>query len=78
MLNGKVVGVWDFMADKKAVVKILLFEQAGNSDLPEIYSKAHQIGNFIADKEVVVKECSSMTPLPQRTAGGFMSPLKNC
>jgi hypothetical protein len=78
LLDGKVVGVWDFAADKKPFVKFLLFEQVENSTLTEIYSKAQKIGRFIADKEVTVKECDSMIPLPRRTAGGFMSPLKNC
>jgi hypothetical protein len=78
LLDGKVVGVWDFTADKKPSVKILLFEQVENSILTEIYSKAQKIGRFIADKEVTVKECDSMIPLTRRTAGGFMSPLKNC
>jgi hypothetical protein len=78
LLDGKVVGVWDFTADKKPFVKILLFEQVENSVLTEIYSKAQKIGKFIADKEVKVKECASMRPLTRRTAGGFMSPLKSC
>jgi hypothetical protein len=78
LLDGKVVGVWDFTADKKPFVKILLFEQVENSILTEIYSKAQKIGRFIADKEVTVKECDSMIPLKRRTAGGFMSPLKSC
>ena len=78
LLDGKVAGVWDFSGDKKPLVKFLLFEQAENSIKTEIHSKAQQIGGFIADKEVTVKECSSMLPVPRRTAGGFMSPLKNC
>ncbi len=78
LLDGEVVGVWDFTAYKKPFVKILLFEQVENSILTEIYSKAQKIGRFIADKEVTVKECDSMIPLKRRTAGGFMSPLKNC
>ena len=77
LVEGKVVGVWDFIADKKPAVKILLFESPENSTLTTIYSKAQQIGKFIADKEVTVKQCNSMLPLPHRTAGGFMSPLKN-
>jgi hypothetical protein len=77
LVEGKVVGVWDFIADKKPAVKILLFESPENSTLTTIYSKAQQIGKFIADKEVTVKQCNSMLPLPNRTAGGFMSPLKN-
>ena len=78
LLDGKVVGVWDFTADKTPLVKFLLFEQVENTALTEIYSKAQKIGKFIADKEVTVKECDSMIPLTRRTAGGFMSPLKNC
>jgi hypothetical protein len=78
LLDGKVVGVWDFAADKEPFVKILLFEQVENSILTELYSKAQKIGRFIADKEVTVKECDSMIPLTRRTAGGFMSPLKSC
>ena len=78
LLDGKVVGIWDFTADKEPFVKILLFEHVENSILTEIYSKAQKIGKFIAGKEVTVKECDSMIPLPRRTAGGFMSPLKNC
>ena len=77
LVDGKVVGVWDFIADKKPAVKILLFEHPEHSTLTTIYSKAQQIGKFIADKEVTVKQCNSMLPLPSRTAGGFMSPLKN-
>ena len=78
LLDAKVVGVWDFTADKKPVVNFLIFEQLENSVLTEIYSKAQKIGKFITDKEVEVKECDSMLPLTRRTAGGFMSPLKNC
>jgi len=29
-------------------------------------------------KEIQVKECDNMIPLTKRTAGGFMSPLKDC
>ncbi len=78
LLDGKVVGVWSFTADKKPVVKFLFFEQVENSVLTEVYSKAQKIGEFISDKEVTVTECSSMHPLTRRTAGEFMSPLKNC
>ena len=78
LLDGKVAGVWSFTADKKPVVKFLFFEQVENSVLTEVYSKAQKIGKFISDKEVTVTECSSMLPLTRRTAGTFMSPLKNC
>ena len=44
----------------------------------ELYNKAQRIGRFIFEKDVQVRECDSMTPLTERTAGGFMTPLKNC
>jgi hypothetical protein len=77
LFDGRIVGVWDFKEGKKQSVKFLLFEEIENSVLQEIRSKAQEIGKFIAGKEVQVKECDSMIPLPRRTAGGFMSPLKD-
>jgi len=76
LLDGRVVGVWDFAADTKPLVKIFLFEEVDGSVLGEIHSKARKIGKFMADEEVQVKECDSMIPLTRRTAGGVISPLK--
>ncbi len=45
--------------------------------LEEVYLKSRQIGQFIADAQVNVRRVSSMVPLGQRTAGAFMSPLKD-
>lgn len=78
LVDGRIVGVWDFLEDKKPKVKLYLFEDIERSILEEIYSGAFRIGEFIADKEVIIKECDSMVSLKQRTMGGFMSPLKNC
>ncbi len=77
LLDGKAVGVWDFKEGKEPAVKILLFEEIENSVLHEIRSKAQKIGKFISGKEVKIQECNSMIPLPRRTAGGFMSPLRD-
>jgi len=78
LLDGRVVGVWDFTEDAEPTVKIFLFEEAEGSVLREIYLKAQKIGKFIAEKEVQIKECNSMVPLTHRTAGAVMSPLKGC
>lgn len=75
LLDGRVIGVWDF---EEPFVKIFLFEDVEASTLMEIQSKAENVGTFISGKEVRIKECDSMIPLPQRTAGGVMTPLKNC
>ena len=76
LLDERVVGVWDFAEDVEPLVKIFLFEEVEESALGEIRLGARKIGNFIADKEVQVKECASMVPLTRRTAGGGVSPLR--
>lgn len=78
LLDGRVVGVWDFMEAGEPSVKLFLFEEVERIVLSEIYEKARRIGEFIAEKEVQIKECDTMMPLTQRTAGGIMSPLKDC
>lgn len=76
LLNGKVIGVWDFKEDKTAQVKLFLFEEVEKSVLKDIHTSAQKVGNFISGKEVKIKEFDSMTPLTKRSAGGFMSPLR--
>ena len=78
LLDGRVIGIWDFIEKMEPVIKIFLFEKAEKSVLEKILLKAHEIGKFIVGEDVSVKECKSMVPLTQRTAGGVMSPLKNC
>jgi len=78
LLDGRAIGVWDLIDDIEPVVKIFFFEKVKKNILSEVNFKAYKIGKFITDKEVQVKECDSMIPLTDRTAGGFMSPLRNC
>jgi len=78
LLDGRVVGVWDFAEDPEPIVKIFLFEEFERSVSRDIYSKAEEIGRFIADKRVLTRECESMVPLTSRPAGGVMSPLREC
>jgi len=78
LLDGRIIGVWDSAEYAKPLVKLFLFEKVEGDALKKIYLEAQRIGKFIADGEVRIKECSSMIPLTQRTAGGFMSPLKDC
>jgi hypothetical protein len=74
LLDGRVIDVWDFA---EPVVKLFLFADCESRVLREVYSKAQNIGRFISGKEVQLKKCDSMVPLTQRTAGGFMTPLRN-
>jgi hypothetical protein len=46
--------------------------------LDEIYCQAHRLGAFMTDRKPGVTWCEQMVPLPERTAGSFMSPLKGC
>ncbi len=75
LVDGRVVGIWDF---DEPLVKMYLFADMERAVCDSILSIAGDVGMFIADKPVRVKVCDSMVPLPQRTAGSFMSPLKNC
>jgi hypothetical protein len=76
LLDGRIVGVWDFEEAEKPLVKLYLFEKVERSVLSEIHSEAQKAGEFIAEKAVQIKECDSMVPLTRRTAGGIMAPLK--
>ncbi|HOI76968.1 MAG TPA: winged helix DNA-binding domain-containing protein [Methanofastidiosum sp.] len=73
--NGKIIGVWGFEEKPIPLIKIFMFEEDGRIS-KEIEKKAKEIGNFIYEKEVIVKKCDDMTPLDKRTTGGFMTPLK--
>jgi len=73
LLDGKIIGVWDF---KEPFIKIFLFSHVEVDITKKVEEKARSLGTFISGKEVKVKEYDSMIPLTQRTAGGFMSPLK--
>lgn len=74
LLDGKVLGIWDV---DQPFIKIFFFENLEGRVLRETYSKARSIGRFMTGKEIEVKECHSMVPLTQRTAGAIMSPLKD-
>jgi hypothetical protein len=75
LIDGRIVGVWDF---EEPIVKVFLFD-GGNADLlKEVSAKAKSMGAFICGHDVDVRVCGSMVPLPERTAGGVMSPLRDC
>ncbi|MFX1600315.1 MAG: DNA glycosylase AlkZ-like family protein, partial [Promethearchaeota archaeon] len=77
-LDGVVIGVWDTEETPKPMIKFHLFHPIGNELLNAIYFKAKKIGRFFFEENIDIKECESMIPLTERSAGGFMTPLKNC
>jgi hypothetical protein len=78
MLDGRVIGVWDFERHVEPTIKIYLLEKVSRDVLKEIHLKARKMGEFIAGKEAKLRECTSMTPLKDRPAGAIMSPLRSC
>ncbi len=76
-LDGVAVGVWDAEEKPEPLVKFHLFNSIKSELLDELYSQARDIGQFLFDSNVNIRKCEKMSPLTERTAGGFMSPLKN-
>ena len=75
LVDGRVAGVWDYSEKPGPTVKLLLFRQLEKRLLRVLETCARAMGRFIADQAVTVEMCDQMVPLPQRNAGGFMSPL---
>jgi hypothetical protein len=78
LIDGRIKGVWDVESAKEPIMKLYLFIKQKREMMKLIHRKAREMGEFITDKKVQIKECDAMTPLPKRTAGSFMSPLKDC
>ena len=77
LLDGRVVGAWDFEEAEKPLVKLHFFERVERSALSGIHTEARKTGEFIAEKAVQIKEYDSMIPLTRKNAGGFLAPLKD-
>jgi len=75
LVNGRVAGVWDFSDKLGPTVKLFMFYSPEKQVLRIVESRAQAIGKFIGDKAVTIEMCDQMVPLPNRNAGGFMSPL---
>jgi len=79
LIDGRVEGVWDVEEKPIPMVKVHLFGTWSSETMETMRNEAKRTGAFICDSAVVdVKVCSNMAPLDNRTAGGFMTPLKGC
>jgi len=74
LVNGRAAGIWDYSDSRE--IRFFLLEKAAKTTVRTVIRKAAEMGRFINDRDVSVRQVDRMTPLPQRTAGGFMSPLK--
>jgi hypothetical protein len=77
LLDGRVIGVWDIDGGKNPVAKLMVFEDVDEQMRREIRLRLGALGQFMAGGRIPIRESESMTPLPERTAGGFMSPLRD-
>ena len=75
LLDGQVVGIWDW---EEQLAKVFYLRDVEEEIRKKVHAKVAVMGKFITEKPVQVKACRSMVPLPKRTAGSFMSPLKDC
>jgi hypothetical protein len=77
LLNGKVVGLWDFERGDTPTIKLLHLRQLTAAIKKAIRKEALRLGVFMAEEEVKIIQRDRMTPLTDRTAGGFMTPLRD-
>ena len=76
LLNGRVVGIWDFEDAELPIVKVFYLNEVNNDCKKEIAAQAVKTGRFISGQDVQLQQCETMTPLTQRSAGSVMTPLK--
>ncbi len=77
LLNGRVIGVWDLIAEASQV-KLFLFATVDDEARAAIETAAQQIGRFMCRDNIALQWCATMQPLTRQPPGGVMSPLRNC
>jgi hypothetical protein len=76
LVDGKVLGIWDYKVMNNLEVKLYWFKKPAADIRKRAEDLARAQGRFISGQDVLVRTCARMRPLSQRTVGGFMSPLK--
>lgn len=76
LLDGQIIGIWDLTEKPEPQIKLYMLREI-DSNLNEIKRELKKLANFIIGKDVSTQICDEMTPLTERTMGGFMSPLKD-
>ena len=76
MVDGQVVGVWDYIGAAGSEVRFRLLDAVTEEIKRHIIDGLRRCGELFREQDVRVVERLSMAPLSQRTAGSFMSPLK--
>jgi hypothetical protein len=76
VLNGRVIGVWDLIAES-CLVKLFLFQAVSDEARAVVESAAQQIGGFMCRDAVAIQWCANMLPLTRQPLGSVISPLRN-
>lgn len=76
LLDGRVVGVWDFESEPAPVIKFFLFKKLSPGVRAQLCEKLAEVGRFMLEREADLKTCNSMIPLTKQTMSSFQSPLK--
>ena len=75
-----ITGVWDVYEKPKTVVKLYFFKKQNKQTIEKVQKMARKLGRFVTGAADVnkIQMCPKMVPLPERTAGSMMTPLKDC
>jgi hypothetical protein len=76
LLNGRVIGVWDFIAETYCM-KLFLFLEVEEEVRTAIETAAQQLGRYLCRDGAAVQWCTAMQPLTRQPPGSVMSPLRN-
>jgi hypothetical protein len=77
LLNGRVIGVWDMLAEN-CLFKLFLFEDVNDETRDAIEDAAWRVGRFLCRGNIAIQWCVNMPPLTRQPLGSVMSPLRNC
>ena len=77
LLNGVVIGIWDFVSSKESTIKIFFLEKPDASIKKQVMEEAKRVGKFIFGEETTITECKEMESLKGRIPGEVLTPLKH-
>jgi hypothetical protein len=76
ILNGKIVGIWDW-EPKKSVIKYFIFGEVTHNQSELIHAETERMGNFLFLPPFEIVEKIEMEHLTNRTAGWVLKPLRD-
>lgn len=75
LLDGRVAGVWDLVADPTPELRLCFFNAVDARTRRRVHARATDVAAFVTDHAVPVVEVDRMVPLTDQSAGRFRSPL---